>query len=321
MLGLWVSTSSLSCTDDVSLGAWGNAGAGALSGTGGKSGGAAGTSGGAAGTSGGTAGASGSAGAVAACLRPGQPGPLNAPGSAIEATTTYTDWTWAEPFDSLEWDLQIESQPTTGGNFWAQNFTFANSPGGFLGLQSRGGYQADPPDGDVQTTNMVVFWVSSNPLRAELGDIAYPKARTYLKADAVSNWWTIHAQFDFQTCRLYHLRVARHSLEPTGDIWYGAWIRDGVTNLETFLGRILVPAAWGQLAGKTSMWLSRIGYGELRSCSELEPISGIFGLPTADRGTVRPLSFDNHFEKTPSCAASRFTVFSDGIRHEIGVVP
>jgi hypothetical protein len=295
----------------VSLGAWGNAGAGALSG--------AGAGGGNGGSAGGSSGTSGNAGASAACPRVGQPGPLNTPGSGVDATTTYTDWAWPEPFDSLEWDLQVEVEPTTGGNFWAQNFAFVGSAGGFLGLQSRGGFQADPPDGDVQTTNMVVFWISSNPLRAELGDVAYPDARTYLKADVGSNWWTIHVRYDFQSCRSYHLRVARHSLEPTGEIWYGAWVRDNVTNVETFLGRILVPAAWGQLAGKTSMWLSRIGYGDLDSCSDLEPVSGTFGLPTADRGAVRRGAPENRFQSPAACGASRFTTFSDGIRHEIGV--
>jgi len=169
---------------------------------------------------------------------------------------------------------------------------------------------------------MAVFWISSPPIRAELGDVAYPEGRTYLRSEAGSQWWTIHVLYDLRACRLYRLRVARQAIEPTGDIWYGAWIRDGVTNVETFLGRILVPAAWGQMASeKTSMWTTRIGFRDISACDMPDPVSAIFGFPTANLGSLRPSAPENRFESPAHCGTSRFTLFPDAIRQEVAVVP
>jgi hypothetical protein len=301
----------LSCSQEVSLGAWGSSGAGAQSGASGASA-----------SVGGSGASSGSGGSgTTTCPRPGVPGPLNGGGAELEVTNTYTDFTWSTPFDSIEWDLQLEKEPVTQGHFWSHGFNFVGSSAGiFFGVQSRGGYQADPPDGKIETADMVVFWISSS-LRAELGDVAYPQGRTYLKPDSGSDWWTIHVLYDLKTCRLYHLRVARQALEANGDIWYGAWIRDGVTNLETFVGRILVPAAWGQLTGETEMWSTRIGFGAVSACSALEPVSALFGFPTANRGALTPTGHSLRFQSPARCASSRFTEFPDAVRHELGVAP
>lgn len=274
---------------------------------------------------GGNAGAAGSGGtdpgSVWSCADTGTPGPLSVAGDTTGITLTYTDWAWPTPLDSLEWDLMVESDFQRDGYFWAHQFDFVGSPGGFLGLQSRGGYQADPPDGPVETTNMVVFWISSSPLGAELGDVAYPNARTYFKSEAGGQWWTIHARYAFEACRVYRLRVARHSTDGAGNIWYGAWIRDTVTNLETFVGRILVRASWGQLAAASSMFSNRIGYAALTSCESPEPASARFGVPSANGGGVRPSSHTNRFADPRQCPTSRFTELAGSVRHEIGLMP
>lgn len=300
-----MSVGCVGCSEQVSLGAWNSSGV---------------TGGGAATGGGGSSGAGNGGGGAKSCPREaGTPGPRNAAGSKLEVTVTYTDWTWPAPSDSLEWDFTLENGVSRDGYFWAHGFDLVGSTGGFIGLQYRGGYQADPPDGVVQVENMLVFWMSSHPLRAELGDVAYPNARKYLKIDANGEWWTIHALYDWQVCRTYRLRVARHSTEANGDIWYGAWVLDTVTNVELFFGRILVPAAWGQISTTTQMWSNRIGFTELRSCSELEPVSAIFGYPTANSGTVHPGPPQNRFESPPSCGSSRFTDFPDEVRQELGV--
>jgi hypothetical protein len=166
---------------------------------------------------------------------------------------------------------------------------------------------------------MVVFWISA-PLGAELGDVAYPDARTYFKTDG-GEWWTIHARYDFETCRVYRLRVGRQSADASGNVWYGAWIRDTVTNAETFVGRILVPASWGQLAAATSMFSNRIGYAPLTTCGSPEPASARFGVPSANAGSVRPSSHVNRFAEPRQCPTSRFTELAGSVRHEIGLLP
>lgn len=183
------------------------------------------------------------------------------------------------------------------------------------------GAQADPPNGGVQTENMAVFWISASPIRAELGDVAYPNARTYLNPEMGSEWWTIHVLYDWQVCRPYHLRVGRHASEPNGDIWYGAWVRDGATHVETFLGRILVPAAWGRLGTQTTMWSARIGYAPVTTCDTAERASAVFGFPAADGGSMLPSTRRSRFSDPPRCSHSRFTEFPDAVRHEVAVAP
>lgn len=309
LLGLAAGTGSVACSEQVSLGAWASGG--------GAAGGGAGNSG----AAGGGAASGGAAGAAAApCVREGTPGGRNAAGTGtnVEVTVTYTDWTWPSASDSIEWDFKLEKAPVKDGYFWAHGFDLAGSVSGFVGLQYRGGYQADPPDGLVQTANMLVFWISGAPIRAELGDVAYPNARKYFKTDG--EWWTIHVLYDWEVCRLYRLRMGRQGSEANGDIWYGAWVRDTVTNVETYLGRILVPLAWGQLAATSSMWSNRV-IGQGATCADIEPVSAIFGFPTANAGGVLPLSHVNSFARPASCGSSRFTEFPDAVRQELGVAP
>jgi hypothetical protein len=291
------------CSAKVPLGSWGRS----QGGTGGGAG------------SSDDAGSSGDSGAPS-CQRPGTPGPVNAPGAELGATITSTDWGWAAPSDSMETELIIEQVPPRDGYFWAYQFGFTANIGGFIGYQNRGGYQSDPPDGDAELTQMAVFWIGGAPLRAELGDIAYPRARTYSQSERGTQWWTIHAKYEFVPCRPYRLRVARHAQEANGDVWYGGWVRDTQTNIETFLGRILVPGIWGSLSTQSSSFTDRIGWGSVNSCDDPEYSSARFGVPSAAGNTLSPISRSNHFTTPWKCPSSRFTDLGEaGVRHELGI--
>jgi hypothetical protein len=305
----------VACDDRVSLGSW----QAAVSGGGGAAGGGSATGGASIGEQAGSAGEDDGATATL-CGSGGDAGSLEPGGSAVGVTVTYTDWTWPATFDSLEWELGVESEFDRDGYFWAHRFAFVGGPTGFVGIQARGGYQAEPPDGFIDVTNMVVFWISSSPLRAELGDVPYPDARTYLTSESGSEWWTIHARYDWDACKTYQFRVGPQATESSGDVWYGAWVRDRATSVETYIGRILVPAAWGKLES-SSMWSTRIGYAPLGSCRDPEPASALFGIPTADGGTLRPSSHTNRLAEPRECGTSRVTDFRNGVRQEIGLPP
>jgi len=250
------------------------------------------------------------------CGAEGMPEAVNSAGTTIGVTVPHTDWTWPASLSSLEWDLAVESELKQDGYMWTHQFAFTGGAVGFLGLQARGGYKADPPDGSLEITNMIVFWVSSSPKRAELGDVAYPDARTYLQLDHGLQWWTIHAKYPFKTCSPYHLTVALESKDSSGDLWYGAWVRDiaGGT-AQVFVGRILVPAAWGPLLPSSSMWSNRIGYTKLTSCKSAESASAVFGFPTAN-GSLQPTSQVNRFATPVACDSSRFTALPGAVRQE-----
>jgi hypothetical protein len=272
-----------------------------------------------------------------ACAETGTPGVLNTPGMTIGTTTLSTDWTWPTPVDSLEWDLVMETDPVTDGYYWAHQFSFVNGLTAFFGLQAHGGYidpnATGPGSQVVDFTKMAVYWIAGPPSDAELGDINQPgMARKAIVTQGNVQWMTIHAKFEWTACDLYHLRVAKESTADSGDVWYGAWILDKTTDVQTFIGRILVPAAWGQISALSTTMTTRIDGAQtappVMNCGDPEPASGIFGTPTANDGQVTPLRHTDRFAVPARCGTSRFTDLTNsasgltsGVRQEIGLHP
>jgi hypothetical protein len=251
------------------------------------------------------------------CGTEGEPEALNPDGESVGVSITYTYWSWPSQLDSIDTDFTIESEFTKDGYLWTHQFDFVGGGGGFVGLQARGGYQAEPPLGEVETTDMFVFWMPATSLDAALGDVPYPDARAAVVVQGGSQWRTIHVKYDWEPCRTYRLRVARESTTTAGNIWYGAWISDG--SERTYLGRMLVPGAWGKIDLRSSTWSNRFGYGTFRRCSDPEPASIFFGTPIGNDGAVQPIGFANTFDPV-ACPTSRFTTFSNGVRQQIGFV-
>jgi hypothetical protein len=256
----------------------------------------------------------------------GTPDALNAAGMAIGTTTLYTDWSWPMPVDSLEWDLVMETDPPDDGYYWAHQFSFVNSgSSGFLGLQAHGGYSDPANPGPIDWTKMAVFWIAGPPSDAELGDFTGKNGRKAPQTQYGVQWMTIHAKYDWTACHVYHLKLGPDGTTDAGDVWYGAWITDKTTGVMNFIGRMLIPSSWGQLAALSTTLTTRIDNAApdvpVVNCSDPEPTSGIFGLPTADGNTVQPSGYKNRFAVPARCATSRFTDLPEGVRQEIGVRP
>jgi hypothetical protein len=321
----------LGCQDEFPLGSWASQPPAT---------GAAGAGTGSAGADPGTAGgpfASAGMGGMAprpltspSCADTGTPGTLNAPGTGPGSTGTtnlYTGWSWPAPVESMEWDLVPEIDPVNDGYYWAHEFSWVNGLPGFLGLQAHGGFTLTSPsdkDYKVEFTKMVVFWIGGGESRgAELGDIKDPNARALVVSARGTDWMTIHAKYEWQACNVYHLRIEQDGTAETGDIWYGAWIEDLTNHVQTFLGRISVPVEWGQFSQLSTSITTRIDDkpGPLVvSCSVPEYASAIFGIPTANEGTLLATwPATTMFIDPPRCPTSRFTNLATGVRHEIAV--
>ena len=264
-------------------------------------------------------GAKGGGGGTPECLAPGEPGPVSPAGSAISVTVPYTDWNVPTPFDSIEIEVRLETETVTDGFVFAHEVPFAAGPVVLLTFQSLGGYQADPPGGPVVLTKMAQFWISGPPLAAELGDIPYPDARTYLTMEVRGEWWSINARYDWELCRPYRLRLAALSAGTGGSTWYGAWVIDVENATETLLGRMLVPDAWGGLTSPTSTWSNRIGWSSLTSCGDVEPVSVLFGAPTVADGAATLAG--HRFGALPACPNTRIEDFDTAVRQRIGGPP
>jgi hypothetical protein len=263
-----------------------------------------------------------------ACGDTATPDMLNAPGGDIGTTKLYTDWNWPAPIESIEWDLVIESDPKDDGYYWAHQFSFADGIPGYFGLQAHGGYQEDPtptpsmPGGSQpEFVKMALLWVLG-AAEGEVGDIPFPDARAAVVSTGSFDWMTVHARFEWEACHLYHLKLAKQSVSADGDDWYGFWIEDRTLDVETFIGRVLVPATSGPFSSLTTSFTTRIDDAPgapVLTCADPEPASGIFGLPSANEGDVRPLGHKNRFNVPARCASSRFTDLDSGVRQEIGL--
>ena len=327
-LGVWLLavTGLAGCQDEFPLGSWGQPATAGQGGVAPTSGGAG--AGDAAGMAT-TAGTAGTAGGIAAldspsCGEVGVPGPLNASGAVgpnagnIGTTSLYTDWSWPAPVDSLEWDLVLEIDPENDGYYWAHQFSFVNGLTAFFGLQAHGGFQLTT-DGKVDFVKMALFWVSSQRT-AELGDVQGEDARVLVLTTRGVAWTTINAKFEWNPCTVYRLRVARDGTAPSGDVWYGAWVEDRTTTVVTKIGRIGIPADWGQISRLSTTLTTRIDDKPppVTTCDQPEPASAIFGTPSGNDGQLLPTP-SNRFASPLRCPSSRFTVLPEGVRHEIGV--
>ena len=253
---------------------------------------------------------------------PSAEGGLNPPGDTVMPTGTYTTWYWpqsSEGFDSFEWLFGVDRDPANDGYYWPHQFGFAGDETGLglLGLQAHGLYRADLPDGPIVVEKIAVFAVRGGGLDAALGDILYPDARVH--DDAENDWWTIHARFEWVPCRAYEMRVARVAGGDGEDTWYGGFIRDTETGVESEVGRILIPAAWRGLGDLSSMWSQRFGHQAMTECSTQEHSSVLFGIPTANAGDLAPEDSVDRFSNPAACSSSRFTRGTSAVRQEMGV--
>jgi hypothetical protein len=252
------------------------------------------------------------------CLAAGTPGPTTPGGAGVAVTVPFTDWVVPTPYEAIELELRIETETVADGDVWAFQVPFAGGANVLFGLQSLGGYQADPPNGPVVRTKIAQFWASGPPLEAELGDIPYPDARAYLSFEVGSEWWTINALYDWQACRTYRLRLAPDGVEAGRGTWYAGSIIDTQTLDETLLGRMLLSDAQGAPTTPVSTWSNRIGWAPLVACSNIEPASAIFGVPEADG--LRSSSRRHRFAEPLSCDNTRFVDFEGGVRQAFGDV-
>ncbi|HET9956609.1 MAG TPA: hypothetical protein VFQ61_19055 [Polyangiaceae bacterium] len=308
-----------SCQDEFSLGSWRQLGgatstAGAGASTGGARAGAGGVEG--------EGGSSGAAGAIdRLCGVDTEFSELNQAGPAIKATQVTTSWIWPDVHDSFDGEIEIESEFTSDAYFWAHQFWFDAGSGGFLGLQARGAFQRDI-NSKIEITNMVVFWINgSTTFRAEPGDAPDSDIRIGSSTDASGSWTTINVKYPFLACHKYRLRVSRD--EAVGDsVYWAASVTEVDSGTTLKVGRIAVPAVWGRLDTRSQMWSARLAeiLRPASSCSDLEPASAFFGLPSANEGAMRPSSKTTGVSSADlGCPSSRWGETSTGIRHQLAV--
>jgi len=215
---------------------------------------------------------------------------------------TYTEWFWPtapDGFTAFEHVLTTETDPGPRSSFfWAHQFQLVGGDGGYLGLQTRG----DRGDGTWEKIAIFSIWEA---LEAD--------GRATYNFDGEGVGWSCHIPYPWVAGRAYRLRVQTD--EPG---WWDASVVDEESGVVARIGRIRVGPACRGLGQWSVMWTEYYG-GPIRACSDLPHSSVIFSTPSADDGSVGPLSSRDRVGDG-SCETSAIeAVAPDGVRHQMGI--
>ncbi len=261
--------------------------------------------------------------ATLACLyQDAKPEPVCEAGTAIQPTSTYTNWFLPDNpsgYSNIEWTLNIDHEIPDDGVYWATQFGYIGTGVGtsYMGMQAHGS-----PIAGTTRPKLVIFAVGSGAFNAEFGDVQPPLASKAADFD-LHPGWNIHIVYEWVACRDYRLKVAKMGTDMAGNIWLGAWIKDTVTGIDTFVGKILI-AASAQALGTYNIinFSERFGPAPITSCADEEHTSAIFGTMSTrtDAGALlKATRFDTSFFNPSNCPNARFTQLPVGVRQEMGV--
>jgi hypothetical protein len=223
---------------------------------------------------------------------------------------TYTNWNWSPPaegYNSLEHALTVEAVTTDAPYFWSHQYQFVGGDGGYIGLQSHG----SRVNGTVGKT--AVFSIFSAGIEATPGACQVQQASFDGGTGAGSS---CRIPYEWVIGHTYQMRTARMGADATGT-WWGGWVKDTSTGVETFIAQIKVPLAWKGIGAWSVMWTEYFG-AQPSSC-DLLPYSRVrFNQPTANGGTVVPTSTSDFLSTSSTCTNSKITDVTSGVIQEMG---
>ncbi|HSX27811.1 MAG TPA: DUF3472 domain-containing protein [Patescibacteria group bacterium] len=229
--------------------------------------------------------------------------------SALTPQGTYTNWDWSPPadgFSSLKHSLTVEAVTPDAPYFWSHQFQFVGGDGGYIGLQSHG----SRVDGTIGKT--AVFSIFSAGIEATSGACVVQQAGFDGYNTSGSS---CRVPYEWVLGRTYQMRTAMISRDSTGT-WWGGWVKDTSTGVETFIAQIKTPATWKGIGAWSSMWTEYFGV-QPSSCDTL-PYSRVrFGSPTAN-DVVAPTGTSNYLTTTADCKTSVITNTANGMVQEMG---
>lgn len=138
----------------------------------------------------------------------------------------YSHWSFtgaSAGYWNVDQDVSIAAKAQA--TYWAQLWSWNNSSeGGYLGLQTNGSRF----NGTTGDTAIFSLWNATGSRGGNCGTFA-----------GEGTGKSCRLAYPFKTGRLYRLRMWRLDADATGQ-WWGAWIRDSVTGVDTYLGALSV---------------------------------------------------------------------------------
>jgi peptidoglycan hydrolase-like protein with peptidoglycan-binding domain len=224
--------------------------------------------------------------------------------AAVRPNGTYSNWTWpASGTGYYNFDLNLTVLNTTSGShyFWSHQFWFRGGEAGYLGLQT-----GSAPN----NTKIALFSVwGANGAEG-------PRCGRFVEGDP---GWTCRLDpYNWVLGRSYRLRIWAAGADSQGE-WWGAWVRDSVTGVDSYVGRIRVPTSWGLLDDSVA-WTEN--FGPLPgTCSGFPWAKAQFNYPTANAGAVRISSHSHSFGGGDCPSYSRILHVPGADVQEMGKAP
>jgi hypothetical protein len=224
------------------------------------------------------------------------------PASAVAPNGTYSNWTWPSTttgYYNFDQRLTIVGHSSGTHYFWAHQMHFVAGDGGYLGLQV-GSYP--------NNTKIALFslWSANAAEGANCGPFVEGTPGYTCRIDP----------YTWATDRTYRLRVWSAGADSLGE-WWGAWVQDTVTGVDSYVGRIRVPASWDGLYPWSVSWTEYFG-AQPRTCSKLPWAKAQFGFPTANNGTVQTASHTHTIGSGDCPSFSRITEVTGADVQEMG---
>ncbi len=222
----------------------------------------------------------------------------------------YTEWFWPDPpaadnrtgFTSFEHTLVPEIDPGPRATyFWAHQFGLVGGEGGYVGLQTKG----NRADGSLGKMAIFSLW-----------DALGADGTGVVPFSGEGEGWSARIPYLWEAGTTYRLRVETADTAPDGT-WWAASVTDTATGVASDIGRLRAPPGWGGLGAWSVMWTEYYG-PTLTRCSDLAPVSAVFGTPVAD-GAVGPARVTSHIGEG-TCATTRITALGHGVRQEMGLL-
>jgi hypothetical protein len=190
----------------------------------------------------------------------------------IQPSGTYTYWaTTAGTWQQLAWTLRVDtSPPPEDGFFWATDFYFTGtSNSAYCGLQGPQGGLPDQPNQKV-----ALFSVFGGVAAVRNPDVLNSVSEAFAEAPG---GYRVVIPYPWVQGRTYTLRVTRDS--PRGPRWWGAWIRDDESGIETWMGSVQAGTGAEEITGTNVVQFTEYPYTreDLTTCQQLPYGEATFG--------------------------------------------
>jgi hypothetical protein len=226
--------------------------------------------------------------------------PTNAQSSDIKAAGPYVDVNWpGENYTSREWEFTPLSE-SPEGYFWAYQQGFVNGDGFYVGMQH-------PTEGKKK---LVLFSVWQALSGAPIDQANGSWCQTFA---GEGDGYSCRINYEWVQGRTYTFRV-----EQIAPSWWGAWIKDTVTEKEEAIGKIHVPESWGGLQRTSIIWTEYFGGAKMQSCNDIPYAKGRWDKIVSDN-TIKPSSYNPHIANTACKANAKIVQERNGFVEEMGL--